>query len=159
VTEQRGGQHEPGPLAEEAAKFIGAAQEWLHRVVLDPSTARVSTGSQECCWCPLCQLVCALRGERPELRERLGDVQVAVTGLLSALGQAAGQPGPHQDQPDHDQPDQGRADQHHPDQHPPDHDHPGQGRAEQTQPGQAGATAAAPAARVRKIDLSDGQDG
>src|SRR5690242_8676578 len=51
---------EPGPLAEEAARLVGAAQDWLHRVVADPDTARIATGAPECCWCPLCQLIATL---------------------------------------------------------------------------------------------------
>ena len=76
---------QPGPLAEEAAKFLGAAQEWLHRTVLDPSTAKVATGSPECCWCPICQLVATVRGERPELAERLTELTVALAPVLSGL--------------------------------------------------------------------------
>jgi len=76
---------QPGPLAEEAAKFLGAAQEWLHRTVLDPDTARVATGSPECCWCPVCQLVATVRGERPELAERLTELTVALAPVLSEL--------------------------------------------------------------------------
>jgi hypothetical protein len=81
---------EPGPLAEEAARLVGAAQEWLHRVVGDPAGSRIATGAPECCWCPLCQLIATLRGERPELVERLADTQVALAGALRALADAAG---------------------------------------------------------------------
>jgi len=76
---------ETGPLGEEAARLLGAAQEWLHRVVLDPATAKVATGSPECCWCPLCQLVAAARGDRPELAARLSDGLAAMTELQSTL--------------------------------------------------------------------------
>jgi len=74
-----------GPPGEEAARLLGAAQDWLHRVVLDPATARVATGSQECCWCPLCQLIAAMRGNRPELTERLSEALGALTELQTAL--------------------------------------------------------------------------
>jgi hypothetical protein len=80
---------EPGPLAEELAKFLGAAQDWLHRSVIDPATARVATGGEECCWCPLCQLVATVRGERPELVERWGEVQTAIGNLLRSMGETA----------------------------------------------------------------------
>jgi hypothetical protein len=81
---------EPGPLAEEAARLVGAAQEWLHRVVGDPAGSRIATGAEECCWCPLCQLIATLRGERPELLERLADTQAALAGVLRAVADAAG---------------------------------------------------------------------
>ena len=81
---------EPGPLPEEAVRLIGAAQDWWHRTVGDPATARIATGAPECCWCPLCQLIATLRGERPELLERLSETQAALTAALRALADAAG---------------------------------------------------------------------
>jgi len=83
---------ETGPLAEEAAKFLSAATDWLNRGVLDPATARIATGSPECAWCPLCQLIAALRGERPELAERWGELQVQLLSLLHAVTDS--RPGP-----------------------------------------------------------------
>jgi len=79
------GMTEAGPLGEEATRLLGAAQDWLHRVVLDPGTAKVATGSPECCWCPLCQLIAAARGSRPELTERLSEALGALTELQAAL--------------------------------------------------------------------------
>jgi hypothetical protein len=81
---------DPGPLGEEAAKLFAAAQDWFHRTLGDPATARIATGAPECAWCPLCQLVSVLRGDRPEITERFAETQVAVAGLLRALADAAG---------------------------------------------------------------------
>ncbi len=80
---------EPGPLSDELAKFLGAAQELLHRSVIDPSTAGLATGSAECCWCPLCQLISTIRGDRPELVERWGEVQTAIANLLRTAAQTS----------------------------------------------------------------------
>jgi hypothetical protein len=85
---------EPGPLAEEAARLVGAAQDWLHRVVGEPDTPRMATGAPECCWCPLCQLIATLRGERPDLVERLADGQAALAGTFRALADALGRGAP-----------------------------------------------------------------
>jgi hypothetical protein len=81
---------EPGPLTDETARLIGAAQDWWHRAVTDPATAKIATGAPECCWCPLCQLIATLRGERPELLDRLAETQAALTATLRALAEAAG---------------------------------------------------------------------
>jgi hypothetical protein len=81
---------EPGPIGEEAAKLLAAAQDWFHRTLGDSSTARISTGSPECAWCPLCQLIGVLRGDRPEISERFAETQAAVAGLLRALADVAG---------------------------------------------------------------------
>ncbi|HJQ01345.1 MAG TPA: hypothetical protein VJ851_07085 [Jatrophihabitans sp.] len=80
---------EPGPLADEAARLVGAAQEWLHRVVGESDGPRIATGAPECCWCPVCQLIATLRGDRPELVERLAEAQTALAGVLRALADAA----------------------------------------------------------------------
>ncbi|MDQ1733141.1 MAG: hypothetical protein QOK10_3300 [Pseudonocardiales bacterium] len=102
MTQSSSGEH-IGPLGEEAMKLIGAAQQWLHRGVSDPSTARIATGTPECAWCPICQLLAMVRGDGPAegtaavLAERFSEVQSAVAGLLRALaesmGGAAGTPG------------------------------------------------------------------
>ena len=81
---------EPGPLSEEAVRLVGAAQDWWHRMVGDPATARIATGAPECCWCPLCQLIATLRGERPELLDRLAETQATLIATLRALAEAAG---------------------------------------------------------------------
>lgn len=90
---------EPGPLPEEAVRLIGAAQDWWHRTVGDPATARIATGAPECCWCPLCQLIATVRGERPELLERLAETQAALAAALRALAEAAGLAGVGSDRP------------------------------------------------------------
>jgi hypothetical protein len=86
---------EPGPIGEEAAKLLAAAGDWFHRTLGDPATARIATGAPECAWCPLCQLISVLRGDRPEITEKLAETQAAVAGLLRALADAAGAMNPH----------------------------------------------------------------
>jgi hypothetical protein len=96
---------EPGPLAEELSRLITAAQDWLHRAVADPATARIATGDPECCWCPICQLIATIRGERPDLLARLAESQAALAGLFRAVvdtagtAGAAGRPAPPQPDP------------------------------------------------------------
>jgi hypothetical protein len=60
----------------------------------DPAPARpaIATGSPECCVCPLCRVIAALRDPNPEFAERLataaGDVATGLTGVLRAFGTA-----------------------------------------------------------------------
>lgn len=106
----RDGRREPpGPLADEAARLVGAAQDWWHRTTGgarpdgggtgSPGNATgspgIATGASECCWCPVCQAIATVRGDRPDILERLAETQAAVTGLLRALADttAAGRPG------------------------------------------------------------------
>ena len=53
----------------------------------------------ECRWCPLCQLVAVLRGERPEVTAALADVLRATSDALHAFAAAPDAPRPPQDAP------------------------------------------------------------
>ncbi|MCW2638980.1 MAG: hypothetical protein JWP76_1286 [Dactylosporangium sp.] len=63
------------------------------------SSAGLSTGSADCCVCPVCRLIAALRDPSPEFAERLataaGDLAVGISGLMRALSGAM--PGPGHD--------------------------------------------------------------
>jgi hypothetical protein len=117
--------------------LLAAAQEWLQRTAGQPGAERIATGAPECAWCPVCQLILLLRGDRLDLSraavtERLGDVQSAVAALLRALADAAAAMGPM--------------------------------AAPAGQPAPADAASAPPprerpAERVQRIDLTSGQTG
>jgi hypothetical protein len=61
------------------------------------SSAGLSTGSADCCVCPVCRLIAALRDPSPEFAERLataaGDLAVGISGLMRALSGAVPRPG------------------------------------------------------------------
>lgn len=61
-----------------------------------PTGPRMATGDPECCICPVCRAIAALREPDPHLAERLvtgaGDFAVGLTSLLRSFGAAAGQP-------------------------------------------------------------------
>ncbi len=69
----------PGPLEEEARLLVEAAREWAARTFPD-ADAHGATGSAECCWCPLCRAVAAVRS--PDAAQRVAG---AVTAAASAL--------------------------------------------------------------------------
>jgi hypothetical protein len=71
------------------------------RAALAGSAAHVpppGAAAPECRWCPLCQLVAVLRGERPEVTAALADVLRATADALHAFAAAPDAPRPP-DQP------------------------------------------------------------
>jgi hypothetical protein len=74
---------EPREPAEELHRLLGAVQEWAKRAVPEP------TAPGECLpWCPICQFAHVLRGEHPEVAERIADAGAAVASALKALADA-----------------------------------------------------------------------
>ncbi len=88
-----------GSVAEEAVKLLGALQGWVQ----DPSSGsgrraaadaaggaagwlrevneHVATGGDDCRWCPVCQVIHAVRETSPEVKDHLA---TAATSLLHA---------------------------------------------------------------------------
>jgi hypothetical protein len=68
------------------------------------STGGWSTGSAECCVCPICRLIASLRDPTPEAAERLatgaGDLATGVASMLRALSALSGDR-PRRPQPGH----------------------------------------------------------
>jgi hypothetical protein len=56
-----------------------------------------ATGSAECCVCPICRVIAALRDPSPEFAERLatgaGDFAAGLASFLRSVGEAAGRAG------------------------------------------------------------------
>jgi hypothetical protein len=91
------GGHDAGtarPLAEDALRLVSSVQDWAqgwaggwaerHRG--EASGPHVAA---ECQWCPLCQFVAVLRGERPEVTERLTEAGAALLAAVRAVAEAA----------------------------------------------------------------------
>jgi len=92
-------QREPvGSVGDEAAKLLGALSEWARDQGTDfaesatgAATAfahaaqdvseHVATGSQDCRYCPVCQVIHAVRSTSPEVRTHLA---VAASSLMQA---------------------------------------------------------------------------
>ena len=89
----------PGPLGEEALRLVEAAREWAVRTFPDVAAQSASgaTEAPECGWCPLCRAVAVLRGDRPEVTERLAEVVTAAAGALAAVLDAVARPAPPSD--------------------------------------------------------------
>ena len=88
-------QHDVGPLAEEATRFVEALSDWA-RGRLGPSAASVGTAA-ECSICPFCQLLSLMRQAKPETFAHLLDASAAMTAALRSVldthGAQAGQGG------------------------------------------------------------------
>jgi hypothetical protein len=69
------------------AAVLGAAS------IAASSTAGFATGSAECCVCPVCKAISAMRDPDPEFAERLatgvGDLATGLAGVLRAFGNAS----------------------------------------------------------------------
>jgi hypothetical protein len=75
-----------GSVGEEAARLLEALEAWVRQHGAGSIAARVATGSPECCLCPLCHLLGALRTARPETFEHLLDASGSLAAALrSAL--------------------------------------------------------------------------
>jgi hypothetical protein len=81
--------------SEELARLLAGAQEWARRNLGPEDGHFAAAGS--CQWCPLCQFVAVLRGDRPELTAQVVEAGAALIlalhGLVDALG-GAGRPAP-----------------------------------------------------------------
>ncbi len=80
---------EPGAAAAQALRLLAGVQEWVRHdlgphVAAAPhvTAARLATGAPECRYCPLCAAIAVLRGDRPEVTEKLVE---AGSALLTAL--------------------------------------------------------------------------
>lgn len=81
--------HSHSPLAEEAGRLLGVLQEWTRQTF--PAAPQGAEGAAPVCqWCPVCQFMAVLRGERPEVTERVAEAGTAVASALRALAEAAG---------------------------------------------------------------------
>lgn len=115
---------------EEVSRFLELAQNWVRQAfptdghAHDPDRPTRFSGP-ECQWCPICQLLAVVSGERPEVSERLAEAGAALGAALRGLLDAATGParppdgrvqpidldddGPDDDGPDGDDPAAGLA--------------------------------------------------
>jgi hypothetical protein len=78
-------------LGAEVHRLLDAVQDWAKRL---PETtqrgAAVHPRPGECLpWCPICQFAHLLRGEHPEVTERLAEAATAIASAMKALADSA----------------------------------------------------------------------
>jgi len=77
---------EPSPLVNEAVRIFGVVQDWARQTFPAPADGH---GGPECQWCPLCQFAAVLRGERPEVTDRVAEAGTALMSAMKAFVEAA----------------------------------------------------------------------
>jgi hypothetical protein len=77
-------------LGADVAKLVTAVQDWARSAFSGGHGAQPGAAPTECVpWCPICQFAGVLRGEHPEVAERLAEAGAALAGALKALSDAA----------------------------------------------------------------------
>lgn len=97
---ERGDQDESvGSVGEEAAKLLQALQDWAKESGSDYAEAtasaaagaasaaqsineHIATGGEDCRYCPVCQVISAVRGTSPEVKQHL---TTAATSFMQAV--------------------------------------------------------------------------
>ena len=105
---------EPRPdLGQEVHRLMSAVQDWARHTFPEAAATTAAPagthrdGSTCLAWCPICQLANILRGEHPEVTERLAEAGAALAGAVKALADATlprSQPGGDSDDPDRPRP-------------------------------------------------------
>jgi hypothetical protein len=82
---------DPGEeLGAEASKLVSAGQDWARSAFAAHPPAEPGVAATECVpWCPICQFAGILRGEHPEVAERLAEAGAALAGAMKSLSDAA----------------------------------------------------------------------
>ncbi|HZC72007.1 MAG TPA: hypothetical protein VE442_15045 [Jatrophihabitans sp.] len=74
-------------LADEVHQLLTAVQDWAQRF---PEAQEGTHSSGECLsWCPICQFANVLRGDYPEVTDRLSEAAAAVASAMKALADVA----------------------------------------------------------------------
>lgn len=68
------------PLADELTRLLGAVHDWTRE-----NLPAAPEGTITCDWCPLCQFVAVLRGDRPDVTERVAEAGTAMASAVRAL--------------------------------------------------------------------------
>jgi hypothetical protein len=75
-----------GKAASDAGRLLAdAVHEWARARFGDADSAHIATGAPECSWCPICQLIAALRGDRPDVTDKLAAAATAVVDVVGSL--------------------------------------------------------------------------
>jgi hypothetical protein len=75
-------------FGEEVRRLLSGVQDWARRLP-EAADSHSAGGGQCLAWCPICQFANVLRGEHPEVTERLTEAANAIASAIKALADAA----------------------------------------------------------------------
>jgi hypothetical protein len=83
-----------GAADDDAARLVSSVLAWAQERAQEWTDRNLAEGSGhfaggDCTWCPLCQFVSVLRGDRPELTDRVTETGAAVVTAVRAFVDAA----------------------------------------------------------------------
>lgn len=73
-------------LGQEVHRLVEAVQDWARRF---PESGAPHASGECLPWCPVCQFANVLRGDYPEVTERLTDAATAIASAMKALADVA----------------------------------------------------------------------
>lgn len=73
-------------LGDEVYRLLNAVQDWARRY---PEAQHEEHGAECLPWCPICQFANVLRGDHPEIGERLAEAVDAIAGAMKAVADVA----------------------------------------------------------------------
>jgi hypothetical protein len=71
-------------IGEDVSALVEGAQQWAKTAFGQLGEAFPHTGA-ECQWCPLCQFAALVRGERPDIAEKLAVAASAIADVFTTL--------------------------------------------------------------------------
>lgn len=77
------------PFADDAARLLGVVQDWARQ---NFPAGRDGHMGPECQWCPLCQFMAVVRGDRPDVTARVAEAGAALAAAFRSLVDAANAP-------------------------------------------------------------------
>jgi hypothetical protein len=88
VTESDSGGQQSPSLLDEVRRFVSGVQSWARAAMGEPHQPHAAS---TCEWCPLCQFADVVRGENPEVSDKIAQAGTAVVDALRAVMDAAAQ--------------------------------------------------------------------
>lgn len=80
--------------SDELRQLVSGLTDWAKKSLGEVRQTAGGTAGTDCEWCPICQAAAAVRGENPELGEKLRQAGAAFVDVVKAFVDTAAQPAP-----------------------------------------------------------------